>query len=152
MMRHPAAQRGLLTAMLVVSANVLLGCSYVFSSLDPNVPDPQDFDRILNRDITAYVTDENDRDVSVSCELLRNGGTQVGVALPKYYVWIEKRSADGTLMEEAAARIAAVEKTHFDVVQYYDRDRILKEPDLIKKVFPAEVATKIFTKVGLNEN
>ena len=50
-------------------------------------------------------------------------------------------------MEEAAARIAAIEKKRFEVVQYYDKARIIAEPDLMKKVFPDDVYEKILTKV-----
>ena len=115
--------------------------------IDANVPDPKDFDRILNRDITKYVTDRADKDITVKVELLRDGPSQSGVALPKYYIWIAKRSAKGVLMEEAAARIAAVNRDHFDVVQYYDRKRLENETDLVSKVFPDDVYTKILAKL-----
>jgi len=115
--------------------------------IDSNVPDQKDFDRILNRDITKYVTDKADKDITVKVELLRDGPSQSGVALPKYYIWIEKRSAKGVLMEEAAARIAAINRDHFDVVQYYDRKRLETETDLVSKVFPEDVYTKILAKL-----
>jgi hypothetical protein len=115
---------------------------------DPNVPDDKDFQRILQRDITEYVTDEGDKDISVTVEMLRDRPTQFGVALPKFYVWIVKRDGNGAVLEEAAARIAAVEKTHFDVVQYYSRERILKEPDLMQKVFPDDVYKKILDRIN----
>ncbi|CAN5402843.1 hypothetical protein BH10ACI2_BH10ACI2_20990 [soil metagenome] len=145
----------LLIATLAL-AGASSGCSTIIRSIvgsrsDADVPDDKDFERILTHDLTEYMTDKSDEDIKVTYEMLRDGPTQSGVALPKFYIWIEKRSADGTLIEDAAARIAAVGKTHFDIVQYYDRERIKKEPDLIKKVFPAEVSEKIFNKVGLNE-
>ena len=115
--------------------------------IDANVPDKKDFDRILNRDITKYVTDKADKDITVKIELLRDVPSQSGVALPKYYIWIEKRNAKGVLMEEAAARIAAVNRDHFDVVQYYDRKRLETETDLVSKVFPQDVYTKIVAKL-----
>jgi len=117
------------------------------SHVDANVPDEKDFQRILKNDITKYVTDDGDKNVTVTIELLRDMPAQSGVALPKFYIWIVKRDANGTVMEEAAARIAAVEKTHFDVIQYYKRERILKEPDLMQKVFPDDVYEKIQRKV-----
>jgi len=115
--------------------------------INANVPDQKDFDRILNRDITKYVTDKADKDITVKVELLRDGPSQSGVALPKYYIWIEKRNAKGVLMEEAAARIAAVNRDHFDVIQYYDRKRLETETDLVSKVFPQDVYAKIVTKL-----
>ena len=115
--------------------------------IDANVPDQKDFDRILNRDITKYVTDKADKDITVKVELLRDVPSQSGVALPKYYIWIEKRNAKGVLMEEAAARIAAINRDHFDVVQYYDRKRLETETDLVSKVFPQDVYAKIVAKL-----
>ena len=115
--------------------------------IDANVPDQKDFDRILNRDITKYVTDKADKDITVKVELLRDGPSQSGVALPKYYIWIEKRNSKGVLMEEAAARIAAINRDHFDVVQYYDRKRLETETDLVSKVFPDDVYTRILAKL-----
>ena len=117
------------------------------SHVDANVPDAKDFDAILKREIRAYVTDPNDKGVSVSVELLRDRPTQSGVALPKFYIWIVKRDAKGAIMEEAAARIAAIEKKRFDVIQYYTKKRIVAEPDLVKKVFPDDVYAKILAKV-----
>jgi hypothetical protein len=118
---------------------------------DENVPSPGDFDRILKHDLTEYVTDKNDKDVSVTYEMLRDGPTQSGVALPKFYIWIEKHAADGSVMEQAAARIAAVKKEHFDIIQYYNTDQIRQDPTKLK-VFPDEVQAKIRQKIGLNEN
>jgi hypothetical protein len=117
------------------------------SHIDANVPDQKDFDRILNRDITKYVIDPKDKDITVKIELLRDGPSQSGVALPKYYIWIEKRNAKGELMEEAAARIAAVNRDHFDVVQYYDRKRLETEQELVSKVFPDDAFQKILAKL-----
>ena len=118
------------------------------SHIDANVPDEKDFDAILKRDMTAYVTDRSDKEIAVGVELLRNAPTQSGVALPKFYVWIVKRDAQGVVMEEAAARIAAIEKKKFEVIQYYEKKRIVAEPDLMKKVFPADVYEKILSKVN----
>jgi hypothetical protein len=118
------------------------------SHIDANVPDEKDFDRILQRDITTYVTDRGDKGITVKMELLRNGPTQSGVAFPKFYIWIEKRDAKGNIVEEAAARIAAIERRRFDVIQYYKRSRILAEPELMQKVFPADVYERILTKLN----
>ena len=146
------------TKIIIILVNVLLCATVAWSQdnplaaaqrshVDANVPDEKDFDAILKRDITAYVTDKDDKGISVTVELLRNGPTQSGVALPKFYVWIVKRDAKGAIMEEAAARIAAIERKKFDVIQYYTKQRIIAEPDLVKKVFPEDVYEKILAKV-----
>ena len=121
------------------------------SHIDANVPDEKDFDNFLRRDITAYVTDGRDKEISVRVELLRNGPTQTGVALPKFYCWIVKRDSKGVVIEEAAARIAAVEKKRFEVIQYFTKERIIAEPDLVKGVFPGDVYNKLLTKIKLGE-
>ena len=149
--------RGTLVMFAVLLAAASAACSQnplsraLASHVDENVPDAQEFDAILKRDITAYMTDSADKDISVSVELLRDRPTQSGVALPKFYIWIEKRNASGRLMESAAARIAAIEKKRFDVVQYYDRKRILAEPELMQKVFPDDVYEKILKKAQSSE-
>ena len=88
-----------------------------------------------------------ERAEDVKVELLRDGPSQSGVALPKYYIWIEKLNSKGVLMEEAAARIAAIDRDHFDVIQYYDRKRLETETDLVSKVFPQDVYAKIVAKL-----
>lgn len=121
------------------------------SEISANVPEKKDFDSILKRDLTKYVTDPRDIGITVAIELLRDQPTQAGVAFPKFYCWIEKRDAKGVIMEEAAARIAAVNKTHFDVIQYFDRNRLSAEPDLIVGVFPEDVCEKIRKKLKKDE-
>lgn len=121
------------------------------SHINANVPDKKDFDAILKRDLTKYVIDPGERGISVSAELLRDAPTQSGVAFPKFYCWITKTNSKGVVIEEAAARIAAVAKTHFDVIQYFERKRILAEPDLMVNTFPRDVYEKILKKVKTNE-
>ena len=121
------------------------------SEIDANVPDKKDFEAILKRDLTKYVTDPRDKGITVNIELLRDPQTQVGVAFPKFYCWIEKRDAKGLIIEEAAARIAAINKMHFDVIQYFDRKRLVAEPDLIVGVFPEDVCEKIRKKLKRDE-
>jgi hypothetical protein len=121
------------------------------SEIDANIPDKKDFDAILKRDLTKYVTDPRDKGITVSIELLRDQPSQSGVAFPKFYCWIEKRDAKGVIMEEAAARIAAVNKTHFDVIQYFDRKRLVAEPGVIVGVFPEDVCEKIRKKLKKDE-
>lgn len=117
------------------------------SHIDANVPEAKDFQRILTRDLTKYVTDHKDKGISVNIELLRKEPTQSGVAFPKFYCWLQKLDAEKKVIEEAALRIAAVEKTRFDVIQYYTRERIVADPVLMREVFPKDVYEKIMEKV-----
>ncbi|MEP7076919.1 MAG: hypothetical protein ABI878_14015 [Acidobacteriota bacterium] len=97
------------------------------------------------------MTHPRDKGITVSIELLRDQPSQAGVAFPKFYCWIEKRDAKGVIMEEAAARIAAVNKTHFDVIQYFDRKRLVAQPNVIAGVFPEDVCEKIRKKLEKDE-
>ena len=140
---------GLIAILAVVTfaSSCGLPLSISASHVDANVPDPADFDRILIHDLTEYVTDSDDKGISVKYEMLRDRPSQSGVALPKFYCWLQKLDADGNVIEEAAIRMAAVDKTHFDVIQYFEKDRIIREPEVLKGVFPADVIEKIMAKV-----
>jgi hypothetical protein len=116
------------------------------SHIEANVPEEKDFDSFLKRDLTAYFK-EPGKNLSVEYELLRKGPTQAGVALPKFYAWVMIKE-NGILREEGAARIAAIEKKKFEVVQYFSKADIARDMELMYRVFPKSVAGKIKEKVG----
>jgi hypothetical protein len=142
--------RKLLSCLLVVSgvgclvllvgflAILVMGPGYLvaLSHIAANVPDQEEFDNILLRDLQAYFQDLEGRPVRVEYEFLRRGPTQVGAAYPKYYLWV--RIYDGSiLIEEGAVRIAVIEKEHIDVTHYLSRESIKANPDQIYNVFPS---------------
>lgn len=116
------------------------------SHIDANVPAEKDFDAFLKRDLEKYFKAEPEKDVSVKYELLRKDAAQSGVALPKFYIWVEVYEKD-KLIERGAARIAAVEKKEFHIVQYFDESRLKKDTELISKIFPRTVIEKIEEKL-----
>ena len=133
--------------LLAGVAVVTTSCNLVASShIDANVPKGNDFDQFLKRDLEVFFTGSMGKQVTVDCELLRKGPTQSGVAYPKYYVWV--RISEGTtLLEEGAVRVAAVDKTHFDVTNYLSKNDIEHDPESIYYVFPAAVCDKIREKL-----
>ncbi|WP_162615626.1 hypothetical protein [Pseudanabaena sp. ABRG5-3] len=113
----------------------------------PNVP--EQFDKLLKRDLTSYLQDIYKEVVTVEYELLRAKPTQVGVALPKYYIWVkiyrQNRQISGqkVLIDEGAVKVAAVERTHFTVLNYLVIADLKKSPERINQVFPLPVGDKI---------
>ncbi len=101
-----------------------------------NVPVGDDFEAFLVRDLTAYFAEHFLPASVVTYELLRDGPTQSGVAYPKYYVWAKATASDGTVLE-GAARVAAIERTRFEVTDFVSRQQIVSQPDSLDQVVPA---------------
>lgn len=112
------------------------------SHIEGNVPAPADFDRFLKRDLTAYFTKQSGKSVSVNYEYLRKGPTQSGVAFPKYYVWV-RIYRNKLLSSEGAVRVAAINRTHFDITDYLSKAQIRKGAQPIEAVFPPPVCAEI---------
>ena len=74
---------------------------------------------------------------SLEYELLRNGPTQVGVSLPKYYLWVRAKDKTGNVTAEGACRVAAIEKELFEVLQFLDKESISTDPEQVETIFPA---------------
>ena len=91
------------------------------SHIKGNVPPQSRFDRYLRRDLTAYFTRSTGKKVTVQYEFLREGPTQTGIAYPKYYLWVTVHT--GTkLVDEGAARAAAIDRRRFEVTHYLPED------------------------------
>lgn len=118
------------------------------SHIDGNVPEKKDFDRFLKRDLTAFFQEGTTGRVRVEYELLRKEPTQSGVALPKFYLWV-KAFQGKKLLVEGAARVAAVEKKRFDVVNFREKAEIQKDPDAVANTFPAALVPGILQRAGV---
>lgn len=114
------------------------------SHIQGNVP--EQFDQLLKRDLITYFQDLSKQEVTVEYELLREIPTQVGVALPKYYIWV-KIYSQKVLLDEGAVKVAAVEKTHFTVLNYLAIADLQKSPERINQVFPLSVGDKIRSRL-----
>jgi hypothetical protein len=75
------------------------------------------------------------------------GPTQSGTAFPKFYIWVTVKE-NGTLLEDGAVRVAAMEKTRFAVTDYLTRADIERDVDKVYQTFPRPVADKIKEKVA----
>ncbi len=114
------------------------------SHIQGNVP--KQFHKLLKRDLTIYFRDIYKEVVTVEYELLRDIPTQVGVALPKYYIWV-KIYSNKTLLDEGAVKVAAVEKTHFTVLNFLAIADLKKSPERINQVFPLPVGDNIRSRL-----
>ena len=114
------------------------------SQIQGNVP--RQFDTVLKRDLMIYFRDLNQEVVRVEYELLRDIPTQVGVALPKYYIWVKIYGEKG-MIDQGAVKVAAIEKTHFTVLNYLAIADLKKSPERINQVFPVALGDKIRAKL-----
>jgi len=106
-----------------------------------NVPDQSAFNALLTRDLLAHFQSSDPQLTRVEFKLLRAAPTQSGVAFPKYYAWV-KTFAGTSLRQEGAVRVAAVDKTHFDVTHFLNKAQ-LQQGDQAKQVFPAALIPDI---------
>ncbi|NQZ90680.1 MAG: hypothetical protein HRT54_24240 [Colwellia sp.] len=111
------------------------------SHIDGNVPEQSKFHEFLQRDLRAYYSDDNDN-FELSYELLREQPTQVGIAYPKYYVWVVVKS-NGKLTQQAALYIAAIDKKKFKVYDSLSKLKIQQTPSSVSKIFPRPLINKI---------
>lgn len=124
-----------------------VGESVADSHIRANVPDEKDFDSFLKRDLESYFKQLKKKNVVVESQLLRDGPTQSGTAFPKFYVWVMVKE-NGTLLEDGAVRVAAMEKKRFEVYDYLSRADIERDVEKVYQVFPRPVADKIKEKIG----
>jgi hypothetical protein len=117
------------------------------SHADANVPLQPAFDSLLRADLATYFTSHLARDVKVDYELLRRGPTQTGIAYPKFYAWVRVQA--GGTVEEGAVRLAAKERTRFEVTHFIPEAEIRRAPQSLNTVFPPAVADSIRKRLRL---
>ena len=110
--------------------------------VEANVPEVQNFDAFLTRDLNTYFNPSSKEKVSVQYELLRKPATQVGVAYPKFYAWVNVLE-NGKVTLQGAVRMAAMEQTTFEVTNFVTAEAIRAEPTKIESIFPAVLCPKI---------
>jgi hypothetical protein len=117
------------------------------SHIDANVPVAAEFDRLLQRDLRMYFAERRkEKNVAVDFVLLREGPTQSGIAYPKFYAWV--RVAGGkSPADRGAVRLAAIEKTRFEVTDFVSEQTMRIDRDHIYQVFPPQVCDKIKLKL-----
>ena len=116
------------------------------SHIQANVPDANDFDSFLERDLRKYFSQLYSKPVRVKWEFLRNGPTQTGIAYPKYYLWVTVFEGNVRL-SEGAVRLATIDKKKFDVTHFVDLADIRAHRQDIDSIFPQPVCEKIRSKL-----
>lgn len=136
-------------ALLLVATPAVHGQSAIqLSHIGANVPDAVNFDGILKRDLLAYFKASGLPTVDlVEFKLLRDAPTQSGVSYPKYYAWVKVLSS-GSILQQGAVRVAAVDKVRFDVTTFISKGQALQERSSVEKVFPAALIPRIMQLAG----
>jgi hypothetical protein len=114
--------------------------------IEANVPDKSNFDAFLRRDLSKYFKETTGKQFEVDYELLREKPYQTGKkypsAYPRFYLWI-KLYENNTLVNKGAARVAAIEKKRFKVMNFADKKKIEQQNYDALLLFPIVVSTKI---------
>lgn len=114
------------------------------SHIEGNIPDDRHFENFLRRDLKAYFGGR-----PVTFEYLRHGPTQSGVSFPKYYIWVKVRDPRSQqIWNQGAVRVAAVDRTHFEVTTFLSLKELKRFPGQAAAVFPKPVAEKISARVN----
>jgi len=82
-------------------------------------------------------------DLPITYELLRQRPTQVGVAVPKYYLWVTLPTAAPPF--SGAARIAVYEGT-YTVTHFVSSAEIQADPERLSLIFPAVLIPDILER------
>lgn len=135
-------------AVLAAALALAAGCRKpptADSSVAGNVPQGKAFAEFMQRDLRQFFCPGKGKECSVQYELLRQQPTQTGLAYPKFYLWV--RSYDGArVTREGAARLAAIGGKRFEVTDFLSNADILKTPEVVPRIFPAELVDKITQK------
>jgi hypothetical protein len=118
--RHTQTDNGKLSAAEQVLINRIKQ-----SHLDGNLPEADSFTAFLKRDLLAFFKTEFGAEPSLTAVQynLFSGPKQVGVGYPKFQLCV-KAFADSTVVHEGVARIAAMNKTSFSVLQFIPKKDI----------------------------
>ena len=141
--------RIVVTAIISAALGTALAQPFVQSShIAANVPDASEFERLLQRDLVAYFRSNGQANVDrVEYELLRETATQSGVSHPKYYAWVKPLAAEVALAD-GAVRLAAIERTKFEVTNFISRSQIQNSRASVDAVFPAALVPAIMRRAS----
>jgi hypothetical protein len=115
------------------------------SHIEGHVPPAAEFSELLHSDLATYLAKTYGAPRTIQVMLLREGPTQSGVSLPKYYVWVRFQRPDATFIE-GAARVAAVDKTHFEVTDFLTAEQVVNAPTILSTVFPEPLREEILRR------
>jgi hypothetical protein len=113
-----------------------------------NVPEPRDFNGLLQRDVKAFFVTKGMKNPTVTIDLLRSGPTQSGMSYPKFYLWVTANTA-GKDVAVGAMKVDAVQKNKFRVSKFLQIDDIRADPDQLNTTFPAALIRSIKERCGI---
>ena len=138
----------ILVGLVVVTLTCACNDPIAQSHIDANVPPARQFHPLLKRDLEAFFRSAGQRpDIDVGYEVPREGPTQSGVAYPKYYVWVKAQAPQG-LVEEGAVRLAAIDRTRFEVTHFLRKADIQADHGTVERIFPKALAEDIRTRAA----
>jgi hypothetical protein len=126
---------------ILASVAMLAGCDVQRAHIAANQPPTEQFERLLDRDLKAYFAGHGYPGAVVRYEPLRRGATQSGVALPKYYLWVEVTSPEAAT--SGAVRVAAIHRERFEITHFVSRAEIAADPAMLDAIFPAPLVANI---------
>ena len=135
---------------LVIASSAAASAQPVVQSshIEANVPDTSNFDGILRRDLVAYFRANGQADADrVEYQLLRDAPTQSGISYPKYYAWVQPFAANVAL-PAGAVRLAAVERSRFEVTNFVTKSAIQSNRASVEAVFPAALVPAIVQRAS----
>jgi hypothetical protein len=139
---------GFIAMFLVVLTPVLGQTDPQQSHIDGNVPPRESFTQFLQRDLLAFFRAGNTPSAtSVEYSLLRESATQSGVTFPKFYAWV-KVFAGSTVIQEGAVRLAAVNRTHFEVTNFLSAQQVIASPSDVSSIFPSPLVSIVLKRAG----
>jgi hypothetical protein len=115
------------------------------SHINANVPDSNNFELFLKRDLLVYFKVKLKSDVTISFDYLRKGPTQSGVAYPKYYLWVIIKGPN-CILDEGAVRVAAIQKGKFEITDFLSKKDIIINEELVGNVFPKLLVDDIINR------
>jgi|EndMetStandDraft_4_1072995.scaffolds.fasta_scaffold67745_3 hypothetical protein len=135
---------------LVVAMHAVLAQEPAFAQselqrthIEANVPPEDEFEPLLQRDLLSFFRQAHGPTVTaIEVQPLRLGPTQSGVSYPKFYLWV-KAMAGSSVQQAGAVRVAAIQRTRFEVTDFLPVESIKKRPEEVGQVFPAALVRAI---------
>jgi hypothetical protein len=118
------------------------------SHIAANAPPEANFIALLQRDVRAYLAGHGLPSEILKIEALRQGATQSGVSLPKYYIWIRATDETGHIAE-GAMRVAAIEQVEFEITHFTPADSIRSDPSSLASIYPVALIPAIRKHAGV---
>jgi hypothetical protein len=118
------------------------------SHIQANVPEADDFDKLLTESLIKYFRTSVSDVSRVDYELLRprQSPTQAGVSWPKYYAWVRVYQTGNRFAVAGAVRLAAIDKTFFRITHFLKSSEICADPTKVGEIFPAPLCLGIVNR------